>query len=147
MKTISAKVKYGGKEWPANEEKGWPANVNAVFTLEDGSEAKVNAGVNTDKARGLLSLLSGQVVSLAELRGPKGSYYDVVFDTVTGLASAPPGPQKEGRAQAALNKYELILDMTLTLVTSKAIEYDLTMTDANIFENARAIATHLNIDL
>lgn len=76
---MRARVKYPGKLWTGGQ---YGDKVNAVFTLEDGEEVKVNASdVSGAKANLLLALRPGQEVVLKKSsmrkEGRKIEYYEL----------------------------------------------------------------------
>ncbi len=154
---------YVGKPKP-NPFKEGVDQYSVKIGLDDGSEGWVNADVGTREADLLETLETGDALQVLKGKTKTGKdRYNIIVTPATLVASPPfpvaalpltpifppPGGKKtwEDKMERAFERYTLVLDAAVILVTSVAMESELDLTDAQVFENARAIATHINIDL
>jgi len=156
---------YVGDPKPKPESFNDPIPQYSVkIGLDNGSDGWVNADVGSREAELLLSLDTGDGLIVERNKKKTGGFRYSIFvppapagtpaqTTPVGtprVAAPPPGAKKtpfEDKADAAMVRYDKVLDRAILLVTSVSIASELDLSDAQIFENARAIATHINIDL
>jgi len=151
MKTINTATLTGyvgePKANPFQEDK---FQYSIKVKLDTGEEVWINANTDTPDGEFIKGLSQGATFKVASRKTPKGkTRYDIVGEAPGEAPKATPPPKKDKVAivQAEFDKFGYILDKALLLVTEKAIEGELVMTDAQIFENARTIATTIGISV